>query len=301
MSQVISRLLAALEALPEPLQSAVAPLVKRNDFRGQFSAVEVGQLQQATGLSLEPLLQSLLPLAAAYARVPVSGFHVGVWVQGGSGAIYAGANQEYRGQALGMTVHAEQAAVTHAWQAGEQLLTHLAVTAAPCGHCRQFLNELNQAEQLQVHISGQPVQALPALLPSAFGPADLGIDERLLADRNKALLPVAGDGVVDQVRQAAQASHAPYSGNLAACGLVLEDGSLVLGRVAENAAFNPTMMPLQAALLALRWRGLSVDAITRGVLVETAGADSSLATQASTLLHAMAGLTLEVYLAQRAG
>lgn len=295
MTQVTERLYRALEALPNGLQQAVEPWVRAEGFRGQFSAAEIRTLQQTTGLEVGALMEALLPLAAAYARVPISQFSVGVWVQGRSGALYAGANQEYRGQGLGMTVHAEQAAVTHAWQEGETELTRLTVSAAPCGHCRQFLNELNQAQQLQVHICGHPVQPLAALLPSAFGPADLQISARLLAAEHQPLRLPTEDPLVNAVRQAAETSHAPYTGNHAACGLVLSDGTLVLGRVAENAAFNPTMQPLQAALLSLRWRRLPVSAITRAILVETDDAASSLADNTTSLLKALGEASLEVH------
>ena len=62
-----------------------------------------------------------------------------------SGNLYFGANYEFPGQALSFTVHAEQAATMHAISFGETGIDLLAVSAAPCGYCRQFLNELTTA------------------------------------------------------------------------------------------------------------------------------------------------------------
>ena len=46
---------------------------------------------------------------------------------------------------LNASIHAEQFAVVTALRAGETALRAIATTAAPCGHCRQFMNELRDA------------------------------------------------------------------------------------------------------------------------------------------------------------
>ena len=61
---------------------------------------------------------------------------------GASGRLYVGVNLEFPCLPLHNSVHAEQFLVVNALQHGELELVKLAVSAAPCGHCRQFLSEL---------------------------------------------------------------------------------------------------------------------------------------------------------------
>ncbi len=106
-------------------------------------------------LSPEQLALELLPWAQGYARPQISNFPVGAIALGLSGALYAGANLEFLGESLSLSVHAEQAAVYNAWVHGETGVTLIASTAAPCGFCRQFLNELRTASELRVCVPGQ--------------------------------------------------------------------------------------------------------------------------------------------------
>ena len=61
---------------------------------------------------------------------------------GASGRLYVGVHLEFPCLPLHNSVHAEQFLVVNALQHGERELVKLAVSAAPCGHCRQFLSEL---------------------------------------------------------------------------------------------------------------------------------------------------------------
>src|SRR5437763_3328369 len=94
---------------------------------------------------------------------------------------------EYKGTALSFTVHGEQSATTNAWLNGEQGLTSIAISAAPCGYCRQFLYEITTAATLQVLLLEQPPQPLTSLLPQAFGPGDLGVTAALMSPANNGL------------------------------------------------------------------------------------------------------------------
>ena len=73
------------------------------------------------------------------------------------------------------TVHAEQSAVTHARLRGESGLATMTVNYTPCGHCRQFMNELNSGTALRISLPDRPVVTLADYLPDAFGPRDLNI------------------------------------------------------------------------------------------------------------------------------
>lgn len=195
------------------------------------------------------LMLRLLPKAAAYARVPVSGFHVGAVAEGNSGTLYFGTNIEFEGLALSASVHGEQCAVNHAMLSGETGLKSIAVNAAPCGYCRQFLNEVStDADRLLIRLQDQPAQTLSSFLPFAFGPDDLRIADRLMLPTEHNLKLDSPAKLQAAALKAANASYAPYSGNAAGVALQTDDGQIFTGRHSENAAYNPSMSPMQSAI-----------------------------------------------------
>jgi cytidine deaminase len=257
---------------------------------------QVDELAAAIGTSVGDLLLPLVPLAQCYAIPPVSEYPVGVVARGTSGNVYFGANMEYEGTALGLTVHGEQSAATNAWLNGEQGLTSIAISAAPCGHCRQFLHEITTAAMLQVLIAGKAPQPLTDLLPQAFGPSDLGVTAALMTpeDHGLKLDPPPADPVVQAALAAASASYAPYTSGFAGVALSTASGATYTGRYAENAAFNPSMSPLESALTMWSLGGDTGDAIERAVLVQA----PSLADQADVTAEVLATVStaqLQVY------
>ncbi|KAF6661100.1 cytidine deaminase [Enterobacteriaceae bacterium EKM102V] len=288
-----SRFLSAFEALPSTLQTALAPLLDDPDFEARLSASQVAALQQQTQMDADTLALALLPLAAACAVATVSHFNVGAIARGVSGAWYFGANMEFVGAPLQQTVHAEQSAITHAWLCGEPQLESITVNYTPCGHCRQFMNELNSGTAIRISLPQRAVSTLADYLPDAFGPRDLDISTFLMDHVDHGYV-AAGDELVQAAVAAANASHAPYSQSHAGVALLTVSGSIVTGRYAENAAFNPSFPPLQAALVRLNMQGGDVRQIKRAVLAEAENATLSqfAATQAtlqtfgcSELLH----------------
>jgi len=226
----------------------------------------------------------LLAEAAGFARPPISNFRVGAFARGAGGKVYFGANVEFAGEALTFTVHAEQSAVVNAWMSGERALDVVGTSAAPCGYCRQFLNEL--ASELMIVMPGES-RSLSELLPSSFGPRDLGVDGGLLAPRDHALQIDDGDDVARAALAAANMSYAPYSKSYAGVAVRTHDGTIVNGAYAENAAFNPSLSPLQAALSQLNLRGFAWDAIAEVVLVRVDGMhDSSTRVVLAAIGHA---------------
>ena len=213
---------------------------------------------------------------------------------GRSGALYFGANLEVAGQALGVTVHAEQAAVANAWVNGERGLATLAISAAPCGHCRQFLNELDGAATLTVMLPTRS-QLLAGILPDAFGPGDLGKSGGLMQTRKRRLAVARRlDPVGAAALAAASASYSPYTKTFAGVALKTRNGVVCTGRYAENAAYNPSMSPLQAALSQLVLHGQPFSSITRAVLVQAPGRASQVdATR--TVLRSVCRAPLTVY------
>ena len=208
----------------------------------------------------------MLAEAARSARAPISAFRVGCVSRGLSGKFYPGTNVEFASEALSFTVHAEQSAVTNAWMSGEEGIDLIAVTAAPCGYCRQFLNELVTAQRLTI-MMGDVTQPLTALLPHAFGPRDLGIEGGLMQRENQGLAIEADDELSLAALAAANMSYAPYSKSYAGVALRTKDGNVTAGAYAENAAFNPSMSPLQVALSRLNLAGGRFEDVEDAVLV----------------------------------
>jgi cytidine deaminase len=268
-----------------------------NNKRGVMTAAEAQQRARDANIDIATLMTRLLPDAAAFARPPVSNFRVGVVSRGTTtGNLYFGANLEFAQEALSFTVHAEQSSITNAWMHGEAGVDLLAVNAPPCGYCRQFLNELTTASQLTI---AMPDTTLPLgqLLPHAFGPRDLGIDGGLLQRENHRLAILDEDELAEAALDAANRSYAPYSKAYAGVALRTQDGTIVTGSYAENAAFNPSMSPLEVALSMLNLRGGSWSDITEAALVQS-GEMHANATK--TVLHAISKAPLRVIAATHA-
>nr|WP_318380991.1 cytidine deaminase [uncultured Enterobacter sp.] len=262
-----SRFHAAFANLAEDLQSALAPLLADAHFPALFSAEQVASLKKATGLDDDALAFALLPIAASCARADLSHFNVGAIARGVSGTWYFGGNMEFLGATMQQTVHAEQSAVTHAWLMGETALASVTVNYTPCGHCRQFMNELNSGLSLRINLPGRTPHTLGDYLPDAFGPKDLEIKTLLMDEENHGFT-LTGDALTQAAISAANKSHAPYSNAPAGVALQCADGRIFAGRYAENAAFNPSLPPLQGALNLLSLNGYDYGDIVRAVLAE---------------------------------
>lgn len=260
-----------LAAMPAPLRSALGPLLAADHFPAMFSAATVAQLKQCSGLDDNALAFALLPLAAACAHTAISHFNVGAVARGVSGNLYLGANMEFPGTTMQQTIHAEQSAITHAWMRGERQLTDITVNYTPCGHCRQFMNELNSGTGLAIHLPGRQPDTLGHYLPDAFGPRDLEITTLLLDEVDHGLRG-EGDALAQAAIAAANRSHAPYSDSPSGVALEMKDGTRVTGSYAENAAYNPSLPPLQAALNLAWLTGYQPRDIRRAVLAERASA-----------------------------
>jgi len=157
-------------------------------FSGRIPGSAVEAIAKSENVSVDDLMLSLLPLARSYSRAPISNFFVGVTVRGASGSLYLGANIEISGQCLGFAVHAEQSALSNAYMNSEQSVTSLAVAGgAPCGHCRQFMEEMSPAGEILILIPNQPASKLASILPAAFGPAALGATQGALPVRKASL------------------------------------------------------------------------------------------------------------------
>lgn len=127
-------------------------------------------------------LKTAAKAAAALAYAPYSEFRVGaaIWTDKG---LFSGCNVE--NASYGLCNCAERTAVFSAVAAGARRITCVAVytptphPTAPCGACRQVLYEFggDSARLISCCDGSETVDTtLGALLPGAFGPADLGVD-----------------------------------------------------------------------------------------------------------------------------
>jgi cytidine deaminase len=238
-------------------------------------AAVVAALVDQLGLeSVEEAMLLALAKARDLARPPVSSYRVGaVGLAAGSGDLVLGGNQELPGAGIWQTIHAEGAATLLARARGEPLSVLALVAARPCAHCRQVLAEIDGALGKPdgggglrlIDPDGRDLR-LADLYPMAFSPGDLGmagcvpgqeawpglalIDAAVPADTLEALL------------RAGRRSHAPYSGAPAAVVLRLGSGAMVPGSVLESVAFNPTIGPVQDALVGLLGAGLRPEDVT---------------------------------------
>ncbi|MEH2920259.1 cytidine deaminase [Samsonia erythrinae] len=287
----------AFQQLPVHLQTALAPLISQPDFAAMLTADEVNTLCEASRLDTDALAFALLPLAAACAQPSISHFQVGAIAQGLSGNFYFGANMEFNGVQLQQTVHAEQSAISHAWLRNERGLRSVTVNYTPCGHCRQFMNELRHADTLRIQLPGRQPAVLSHYLPDAFGPVDLNIDTLLMDDINHGatLQNANANALARQALDAANRSHAPYSNAISGIALETTSGRIYTGRYAENAAFNPSLPPLQAALNLMSLAGEALCTIKRGAVVERRNAVVSHGAISQTMLAELGCTDVELY------
>ncbi|UBH26238.1 cytidine deaminase [Aeromonas enteropelogenes] len=288
-----------LDTLPAPLKAALLPMFDPADgsaFNARFTPAQVAALKAASGLDDRALRLVLLPLAAACSVAPISKFFVGAIACGLSGTWYFGANMEFAGQGLFHSVHAEQSAISNAWLGGETGISEITVNYTPCGHCRQFMNELSTAKTLQVSLPDD-LSALQSFLPHSFGPADLDITDALMSPQSHNELALENEDPLWQAAlAAARQSYAPYSQGYAAVALQFADGRLFCGRYAENAAFNPSLPPMQMACAHAVLNGADLATIRRAVLLESKNGQISQRDAAQSTLKALGSVELE-YLA----
>ena len=287
MNELRPKLQEALSQLASPLAKLMTEICLDPHFNATLSSKQFAQIMRATTLSDEALRLALLPVAAAYAVAPISQFYVGAIARGNSGRLYFGANMEFTQQGLSNAVHAEQSAISHAWLNGEQYIEDITINYSPCGHCRQFLNELNQAEHLNIQLPDQAPQKLSQYLPSAFGPQDLNITQRLMSAQHHNIEANIKGILFQEALSALNQSYAPYSNHFSAVILQSKTGVHYQGRYAENAAFNPSLAPLNMALNSLNLANGKLNEIKQAILIEMKDSAISHLDNTKALLHSI--------------
>lgn len=219
-----------------------------------LSAAEREKLEALGGWSTEDLLRLLVDYIKPHAVCPISKFEVGAVGLTGDGEVFMGVNVEYTQTFFAQTIHAEQFLISWARSNSASPLTTLAVSAPPCGHCRQFMHEFDPDGRIRLLIGNDPGVAGASLLPRAFTPRDLDVTEPFF------IAPPDLQGVrslPEAARLAAQVAYAPYSRAKAGAAVATQDGEIVVGCSLENAAYNPTLPPLQGALIVCLARGIA--------------------------------------------
>ncbi|KAB1209311.1 Cytidine deaminase 1 [Morella rubra] len=271
-------------------------------------AQEAESMARGSKLTVLQLLPSLVNSAKGLARPPISHYHVGAVGLGSSGRIFLGVNLEFPTLPLHHSVHAEQFLLTNLSLNAEPHLRYLAVSSAPCGHCRQFLQEIRDAQDINLLITSEPdsnqFQPLSNFLSHPFGPHDLlpkhvplllePHDNRLsfLSETHLPSCNGFSDGHGElryAALEAANKSHAPYSECPSGVALMDGEGKVYKGSYTESAAYNPSLGPVQAALVAYvaGGDGGGYERIVAAVLVEKDGAVVKQEDTARLLLQAI--------------
>ena len=300
---------AALSSFPDGVQEELRATLSE---KGHIPSTIVANWLDIMGIEIGHLMIQLLPVAAAYARVPISNFHVGAVALGiatpapfiGPGSLYLGANMEFTGQAISFCVHGEQSATNNAWLHGETGLQALAINAAPCGYCRQFLYELTTAQKgFSIMLKANDIvddysytlKPLTYYLPDAFGPGDLGIKGGLMEKESHGMTITSSDPASVDALNSANACYSPYTYDYSGVTIVDSNGTIFSGRYAENAAYNPSMSPLESALAYMNMNS-NVQTpynISRTILVEPSSKISQRSATEAVLSSVAPSVTLE--------
>lgn len=289
-------LIQQLEQFPKTGRQLLTEIVMDPSFNAILSAAQADTLATQMEISIEALMDTFVPLVRCYAHAPISNYNVGSIVRGSSGNLYFGGNLEFPGLGLNMTVHGEQAAVVNARLHGETGIDALAVNGTPCGHCRQFLAEINNPHLAIIYPDGHS-KPLSEVLPNAFMPLALGNERGLfdLNDPEPKLILDADDDLTDAALRVARQSHAPYSKNWSGIAVRLSNGRITAAPYLESVAFNPSLSPLQNVLVALRMSQQSWREIEKAVLVEQKGSSSSQEPMSRALLATLGNIELKVH------
>jgi cytidine deaminase len=136
------------------------------------------------GTVAEPALHRLIAEARRVAQLaycPHSHFPVGAAIEAEGGALFAGCNVE--NASFGLTICAERNAAFQMVAHGHRqirtvvIYTPTAEPTAPCGACRQVLNEFGPRARVVSVCDGPGLidTTLERLLPQAFGPGNLSV------------------------------------------------------------------------------------------------------------------------------
>lgn len=268
---------------------------------GMVVRSEVERLVAHYGLaSVEDLMLLALLPARGLAEPPISSFFVGaVGLEHETGHLILGGNLEFPATHLGYTVHGEGFVLTRAASRGSSISVLAIGEAHPCAHCRQYLSEFAPSQRMALIDPLGHRLSMAELYPWPFDPDYLGEAGYHPGPVLSPGLKLAGNSldhrVAHRLLRAGQRAHAPYSKAPGAVVLSLADGGYICGFAIESVAFNPSMGPLQAALIDLAAHGRSRSEITAAALGTVIGGAVDYSRSTAELLASIApGVRLDI-------
>lgn len=204
----------------------------------------------------------LLALDAAkrLAHPPISHFHVGsIGLESETGNLILGGNVEFPGAHLGFTLHGEGFVFTRSFSRGTTIAAIAIGEAHPCAHCRQYLSEYAAARNLDLIDPLGHVLKMADLYPWPFDPDYLGgvglVPSAVPFRQLRFVEPPQDSSLLQKLLESGKRAHTPYSECPSAVVLRTKDGALIAGSAIESVAFNPSIGPLQAAIVDLLAHG----------------------------------------------
>lgn len=242
-------------------------------------------------------LFTMLDFAKQFSEIPISHYQVGAIGIGLSNKLYMGANIEFTQCPLNESIHAEQSLVSLAYAQGEKGIKEIYLTAFPCGHCRQFLREMANFNEVKVFNKTQKEKTfyLPELIPHSFGPQDLNITQSLFTDNSDSLVNSLvnssikiSDVLKSNLLLATKKSYAPYSKNPSGVVLEFSNSDVVLGSYLESCAYNPSLSPFHMAYAQVALSKRNFSDLKAVYLVEMENAQISHEININSLLQKLA-------------
>jgi len=170
----------------------------------------------------------------------VSGYKVGCVVRGDSGEFYLGANLEVTTH---HNLHAEQSAIHNAFIHGERIITHIMISALPCGHCRQFLHGMNP--DLVIFVD-EDKYLLEDLLPEPFSKSDVGVNQEF--ENVNILEDEKHYSNYGQASKCCKISYSPLLKKKGGISIATINGNKYYGTFIEDPALSPSILPIMGAL-----------------------------------------------------
>lgn len=287
--------LEARQAIFERVTVAIAANDRRpadNNGRVVAAALANGLVAEFGLGSIRDLMCLLLDVAKDIASPGISDFHVGaVGLETETGNLILGGNVEFPGTHLGFTLHGEGFVLTRAMSRGTNISVIAIGEAHPCAHCRQCLAEYAASDRLELIDPLGHTLTLAQLYPWPFDPDYLGESG---AVPGRELWPELRFAEADQspaasaLLAAGRRSHSPYSKCPGAVLLHLMDGATIVAAAVESVAFNPTIHPVQAAMVDLLAHGYRYADIAGAMLGTVRGGDVDYAVSTAELLSRIA-------------
>ncbi|KAG7585850.1 Cytidine and deoxycytidylate deaminase domain [Arabidopsis thaliana x Arabidopsis arenosa] len=270
------------------LLSPFESLVMYDRYKFVFTAKEA----ESEGVTEPIKLPKLIRNAISLTRAPFSKYKVGAVGRASSGRVYLGVIVDFPGLPLHHSIHAEQFLVTNLALNSEKDLCELAVAVSidgkefntPCGHCRQFLMEIRNAPDIKILLKSKHEEgsfsSLGSLFLDRFSPENVLMKgSPLLLENHDNCLVLSGSAgeicsdcshLECKALAAANNSFSPYTHSPSGVALADNDGIWYRGWYIESVASNPSLGPVQAALVdfVARSKGKGFNKIVRAVLVE---------------------------------